>query len=92
MGTMVTFLPAICSTVGRPAPALDRGLLEREVGRGLVGQQPAQFVGQFAELLGRDVLVAQQPILWRTSGWLTAMTGMAVVLQGAPVFRAADPP
>jgi hypothetical protein len=69
----------------RAAPALDGGLLEREVGRGLVGQQAAQFVGQLAELLGGDVLVSRsRPILWRTSGWVTAMTGMVSARRWPP--------
>ena len=46
--------------LGRAAPAVDGGRLQREVGRGLVGQQAAELARELAELLGRDVVLAQQ--------------------------------
>lgn len=64
--------------LGDRAPAVDAALLEREVGRRLVGQQAGQPVGQPAELLGRDVMLSQQPDLCLTRGCETSMTGMSV--------------
>mmetsp|Transcript_39159 Transcript_39159/g.91853 ORF Transcript_39159/g.91853 Transcript_39159/m.91853 type:complete len:394 (-) Transcript_39159:631-1812(-) len=49
--------------LGRAAPALDADLLERKVGRRLVGQQPRDLAGQLTELFGRDVGLAHQPDL-----------------------------
>jgi hypothetical protein len=45
MGTTVTLLAGDLLDLDRAAPALDGGLLERKVGRGLVGQQAGQLVG-----------------------------------------------
>jgi hypothetical protein len=93
MGTMVTLLAGDLLDGGGAAPAVDGGGLQREVGRGLVGQQAAQFVGQFAELLGRDVLVAQQADLVADQRVLTWMTGMVGTCESdaASVASAAGP-
>src|SRR5437773_1557303 len=54
------FAAADLVDLDRPAPAFDRCLLEREIGGGFVRQQARELVGQLAEFLRRDALLAQQ--------------------------------